>query len=220
MKRFDPKNPTSGELLYANFDGGISRMQNKFSKLTAWDSKLKLHWIRYAALPFMAVPTIVKLIDWYAQIRNTTYEQLTEGRIIVPWLVSIFVWLYQNGILGVLVILFTWSFLVTLSKLNKSERNLRMTTSKRNIAGTAFNYAFLFMGVKYLLPSMHAIFYFSLTLLVIGDLFRIPILRRFQQDNGSLDVESFMKKVKRTFRKKEKANRADNRRNKKKHGRP
>ncbi|MFB8378188.1 hypothetical protein [Paenibacillus taichungensis] len=225
MKRLDPNNPTPGDSLYADFDGGISGIQNKFFRLTAWDSKLKLHWLRYCFLPIMAVPSIVHVMEWYAQFRHTTYDQLIDRLplflyLLLSGLLSSFVWLYQTGLLGaILVPLFAWGFLVTLGKLSKGERNLRLKVSRSRIIGVMLNLAFLYMGVKYLFPSMHGMFKIMIISLALVELFRIPLLRRYQQQYGSLDVEGFQKKRERKLRKEEKSKRVQNGRTKKKHGR-
>ncbi|MGN7308761.1 hypothetical protein ACTHQ2_22735, partial [Bacillus subtilis] len=124
-----------------------------------------------------------------------------------------------TGLLGLLVILSAWGFLVTASKLSKSERNLRQKISKRDVFGSALNFTFLFLGVKYLYPGMHGAFYFILIALVLGEFFRIPLLRRYQRHYGPLDVERFQKKTARRTRKQEEANHFKNGPKKKKHGR-
>ncbi|WP_088834487.1 hypothetical protein [Paenibacillus tyrfis] len=225
MKRLDPNNPTPGDELYEKLDGGISGILNKIFRVTAWDSKLKLNLIRYCFLPIMAVPQIVHTIEWYGQLRHIPVNQLIDGLprflYFILWMFTgSFLWLNQSGLLQlILVPLFAWGFFVTLGKLSKNERTIRQKVTSSRITGIVLNFGFLFMGVKYLTPSLQGIIIIMIILLAVGELFRIPALLRYQQQYGPLDVERFREKRKRNLRRQEKLNRVKNGRTKKKHGR-
>lgn len=210
MIRLDPNNPTPGDLLYVKIDKGFSSVLDKFYRVAAWDSKLKLHWIRYCLLPIILIPNIKHAIEWYSEYRHISFNQLIES---LPWVIyyilsvlaNSYIWFNQSGLLHLIVApLFAFGFLSTLRKSDKSERRVRQKVTISSVIGVVVNYAFLLMGAKYLLPGFHRIIIIILVISAALELFRIPALHRFQKENGPLDVERFQIKRDRKMRRQEK----------------